>query len=91
MGLDEAADLCLDLWDCRQMEKINPTLLTPNEVFKQVKEQKLVRGKIFDAIIAVMAKENKVGAIYTENVADFEKYNFIKTLNPFGPNANKKL
>ena len=83
MGLDEAADLCLDLWECREIEKVNPTMLTPNEVFKLAKEQKLTKSRIFDCIIAVTAKENKIGAIYTENVGDFEKYDFIKVLNPF--------
>ena len=83
MGLDEAADLCLDLWECREIEKVNPTMLTPNEVFKLAKEQKLTKSRIFDCIIAVTAKENKIGAVYTENVGDFEKYDFIKVLNPF--------
>lgn len=83
MKLDEAADLCLDLWECREIEKVNPTQLAPNEVFKLAKEQKLAKGRIFDCIIAVTAHENKIDAIYTENVADFEKYSFIKVLNPF--------
>jgi len=83
MGLDEAADLCLDLWGCREIEKLNSTPLTPNEVFKQAKEQKLTKSRIFDCIIAVTAKENKIDVIYTENVSDFEKYGFIKVLNPF--------
>ncbi len=83
MDLDEAADLCLDLWECREIEKIMPTPLTPNEVFKLAKECKLTKGRIFDCIIAVTAKENKIDTIYTENISDFENYNFIKVLNPF--------
>jgi predicted nucleic acid-binding protein len=86
MNLEEAVDLCLDLWECREIEKLNPTLLTPNEVFKLAKEQKLSKGRIFDCIIAVTAKENKIDAIYTENIADFKKYDFIKALNPFTMN-----
>jgi predicted nucleic acid-binding protein len=85
MGLDEAADLCLDLWDCREIEKVNSTQLTPNQVFKLAKEQRLVRGRIFDCIIAVTAKENKIDVIYTENISDFEKYDFVNVLNPFKP------
>ncbi len=83
MKLGEAADLCLELWECREIEKINATQQTPNEVFRLAKEQKLVKGRIFDCIIAVTAQENKIDTIYTENVADFKKYGFIKVLNPF--------
>ena len=83
MKLGEAADLCLELGECREIEKINATQKTPNEVFGLAKEQKLVKGRIFDCIIAVTAQENKIDTIYTENVADFEKYGFIKVLNPF--------
>jgi predicted nucleic acid-binding protein len=82
MKLEEAADLCLDLWECREIAKVNPTSITPKEVFKLVKEIKLAKGKIFDCIIAVTSKENNIDAIYTENVDDFEKYSFIKVINP---------
>jgi predicted nucleic acid-binding protein len=81
----EAADLCLDLWECREIEKGSPSTLTPIEVFKLAKQHKLVKGKIFDAILAATAKENEIGLIYTENVSDFEKYPFLKVLNPFIP------
>jgi predicted nucleic acid-binding protein len=83
LDLDEAADLCLDLWECREIEKVTPTSLTPIEVFKLVKEQKLPKGKIFDCILAATAKDNSIDAIYTENVSDFENYGFIKVVNPF--------
>jgi predicted nucleic acid-binding protein len=83
MKVDEAADLCAALWECREIEKANPTLLAPKEVFKFAKELKLSRGEIFDCVLAVTAKENKIDVIYTENVEDFNKnYHFIKTLNP---------
>ena len=82
MDLDEAADLCLDLWACREIEKIMPTQRTTNEVFKIAKECKLAKGKIFDCILAETAKENKIDTIYTENVSDFEHYSFLTILNP---------
>jgi predicted nucleic acid-binding protein len=85
MDLDEAADLCLDIWECREIEKVTPTSLTPIEVFKLVKELKLAKGRIFDCIIAVTSRENRIDAIYTENVSDFENYSFLKVINPFRP------
>ena len=83
MSVNEAADLCLDLWDCREIGKIKPTMLTTNEVFKLAKEQKLKKSRVFDCVIAVTAKENAIDVIYTENINDFEKYDFVKVLNPF--------
>ena len=82
MSLDEAADLCADLWECREIEKVDPTPLAPKEVFKLVKELKLSKGKVFDCVLAITAKENKLEAIYTENVDDFKNYGLIKALNP---------
>jgi len=82
MTSEEAADLCRDLWECREIEKVNPTVLAPHEIFKLVKELKLSRGEIFDCVLAVTAKENKISVIYTENVGDFRSYNFLKTVNP---------
>ncbi len=82
LDLDDAADLCLDLWECREIEKVTPTSLTPIEVFKLVKELKLAKSKIFDCIIAVTSKENEIETIYTENISDFENYSFLKAINP---------
>jgi predicted nucleic acid-binding protein len=82
MSSDEAADLCTELWACHEIEKVNPTPLTPKEVFKLARENKLSKGKIFDCVLAITAKENKIEAIYTENVDDFKNYRFIKIVNP---------
>jgi predicted nucleic acid-binding protein len=79
----EAADLCIDLWECNEIEKLNPSGIAPIEVFKFVKELRLSRAEIFDCVLAVTAKENDVETIYTENVADFKRYKFVKASNPF--------
>jgi predicted nucleic acid-binding protein len=82
MPPDEAAELCMDLWECREIEKVNSTLLTPNEVFRSTRELKLSKGRVFDCVLAMTAKENGIDVIYTENVDDFRNYGFIKTVNP---------
>jgi len=79
---DEAADLCLDLWGCPEIEKASPTRMAPREVFRLAKELNLSRARIFDCVLAVTARENKLEAIYTENVDDFKDYPFIKAQNP---------
>jgi predicted nucleic acid-binding protein len=34
----EAANLCLDLWECNEIEKLNPSARAPIEVFKFTEE-----------------------------------------------------
>ena len=82
LSSDEALDICLDFWECREIEKVNPTVRAPKEVFKFAKELKLTKGEIFDCLLAVTAKENGMEMIYTENVDHFKAYGFLKSLNP---------
>jgi predicted nucleic acid-binding protein len=79
----EAAELCIDLWECNEIEKLNPSSIAPITVFKLAKELKLSKAEIFDCNLAVTAKENDVEIICTQNVTDFKHYTFIKTSNPF--------
>jgi predicted nucleic acid-binding protein len=78
----EATDLCVDLWECNEIEKVNPSGVTPIEVFKLSKNHKLRGAKIFDCVLAVVARENEIETIYTENIADFKAYTFVKAINP---------
>lgn len=82
LSSDEAANICLDLWECSEIEKVNPTPMAPKEVFRLIKELKLSRGRIFDCVLAVTVKENGLEMIYTENVGDFKGYGFLKASNP---------
>jgi predicted nucleic acid-binding protein len=79
----EAANLCIDLWECNEIEKLNPSGIAPIEVFKLVKELNLSKAEIFDCVLAVTAKENDIESIFTENVEDFKRYKFVKAVNPF--------
>jgi predicted nucleic acid-binding protein len=83
----KAAELCLDLWECSEIEKITAAKLAPKEVFRLVKDMKASGGKVFDCVLAVTAKANKVEAIYTENEKDFKVFSFLKAINPFEPKA----
>jgi len=82
LPVKEAVELCIDLWGCGEIEKINPSSFASMEVFELVKVQKLSGGKVFDCVLAVTAKENGIDTIYTENVKDFKNYGFIAALNP---------
>jgi hypothetical protein len=71
MLLREAADLCIDLWECRGIEKLNPLGIAPFEVFRFAKEFKLSKGGVFDCVLAVAARESDVRVVYAENISDF--------------------
>ncbi|MCL1966235.1 MAG: type II toxin-antitoxin system VapC family toxin [Candidatus Bathyarchaeota archaeon] len=83
LPIEDAAELCIKLWECNEIKKINPSRVTPIEVFKLAKSLKLCKAKVFDCCLAVAAKENGIDTIYTENVDDFKGYLFVKTWNPF--------
>ena len=83
MPLDKAANLCSDLWECSEIEKIAVTESVPKEVFNLVKSRNLSGRRVFDCVLAVCAKVNKVDVVYTENVKDFKEYEFLKAINPF--------
>jgi len=83
LSAKDVADLCIDLVECNEIEKINSTGFAPVEVFKLAKSLNLCKAEVFDCNLAVIAKENGVDTIYTENVNDFKCYFFVKTLNLF--------
>jgi predicted nucleic acid-binding protein len=62
---------------------LNPSVVTPIDVFKNMKEFILSKAQVFDCVLAVTAKENNVDTIYTENVTDFKHFKFVKVKNPF--------
>jgi len=83
MSPSEAANICIDLWECNEIEKLNPSGIAPLEVFKFASELNLSKAEIFDCNLAVTAKENEIDVIFTENLSDFKIYKFIKAVNPF--------
>ena len=83
MTAEKAAEVCMDFWECRAIEKISPTPNATIDVLKTTTQMKLAKGKIFDCVMAITARDNKVECICTENVADFKRYRFLKATNPF--------
>lgn len=43
----------------------------------------ITKVEIFDAYLASTLKEHKISVIYTEDASHFEKYDFLKVVNPF--------
>jgi len=43
----------------------------------------ITKAEIFDAYLVATMKENNVKTIYTENTSHFERYDFLKVVNPF--------
>jgi len=83
MKLDQAAEVSIDFWECCEITKIYPSSNAVLDVLRIAKEVNLSRSQIFDCVIAITAKDNKVECIYTENIDDFKNYDFLKAVNPF--------
>jgi predicted nucleic acid-binding protein len=41
LSVEEASVICLDLWECREIKKVNPTAITPMKVFNLIKRLSL--------------------------------------------------
>lgn len=83
LNASDAAAICDDLYVCRQISKIFPSATTPSRVFDLARQLRLVGSQVFDCAIALTAEENGVRRIYTENTADFQRYDFLTAINPF--------
>ena len=83
MKSNEAAEVCSDFWECCEIEKISPASNAVLDVLRIAQEFNLSKSKIFDCAIAITAKNNKVECILTENIRDFEDYDFLRAVNPF--------
>jgi len=80
----EAAELCVDLWESKDLGKLNLTPLMTRDALLLAGELGLRGGEVFDCVLAVTARENDVYEIYTQNTRDFAKYPFLKVVNPLG-------
>jgi predicted nucleic acid-binding protein len=78
----EAGEICLDIWESRELGKINSSPMAPRGVLNQAKELELKGGDIFDCVLAITANENGIETIYTENIKDFDSYSFLRAINP---------
>ncbi len=45
------------------------------------------RKKVFDVALAATLKDNGISGLYTANVNDFDKFDFLKVINPLAPEA----
>jgi toxin-antitoxin system PIN domain toxin len=83
LPLEVAADLCVSLWEGSELEKIALTDFVPQKAFALAKSHKLRNGKVFDCVLAASAEANGVTTIFTENIKDFAKFDFLEAVNPF--------
>lgn len=65
------------------MAKFLPSVKAYVESVELAGDLGVVWARVFDCLLAATAKHNGVKEIYTENVADFNSFGFIKAVNPF--------
>jgi len=79
----EAAWLCSLYADSKNLIKLLPSGRAYVESINLAGNSGLVGTRIFDCLLATTAKENGIKEVCTENVADFNSFDFIKVINPF--------
>ena len=77
-----ASDICRTMQESPELGKVQPPSNVPLEVFKLTEEHSITGAGIFDCILAVTARENDIRVIYTQNVDDFNRFNFLTVENP---------
>ena len=82
-GAREAAWLCSLYAGSKNLAKFLPSVKAYAESVELAGDLRVVGARVFDCLLAATAKENGVKEIYTENVADFHSFDFIKAVNPF--------
>src|SRR3990170_3692973 len=80
---ERVARVCNALWNSTEIQKISPSARTPIRALELAIREKLNDPQIFDCVLAATCQENGVGRIYTENVKDFQAFEFLKVVNPF--------
>ena len=54
-----------------------------DEAFKALNKYSIKKYDIYDHIIAFTCRYNNIKELYTVNVKDFKKYDFLNVVNPF--------
>lgn len=82
----EIQEICSDLWASRRLQKIFPRERTAIEAVKTAAAKGLRGPQIFDCVLALTSRDNQVDRIWTDNVGDFRRFEFVTAENPLTKN-----
>lgn len=82
LPLREAERICGLYLEAEEIEKLNFTETTISETLKFASQLGIRGAGIFDCFLAVTAKHNDVRKMYTENIIDFKKFDFLEVEFP---------
>jgi predicted nucleic acid-binding protein len=81
--VNDISRICSDLLASHNLRKIYTYESAIKETFEMVKQRKLRGPKIFDCLLAITARQNKIDRIWTDNIADMKHFeDFISIENP---------
>jgi len=86
---EKAAEICRSMHESPELVKIHPSVNTPIIALSLAEEHGISGSEIFDCVLAAIMKENSVDIIYTQNVRDFKKYEFMRVEDPLTANATE--
>ena len=79
---EKACEICRTMQESPELVKILPSPNAVMEVFNLAEEHGVEGAGVLDCVLAATAKENGVEVIYTQNLVDFERFEFLKVENP---------
>ncbi len=62
---------------------------TQIQTFLELAHSVTTRKRVFDVALAATLKDNRVSGLYTVNVADFERFDFLQVVNPLQEDNNQ--
>lgn len=80
--LSDVEEICNDLWESRTVKKIFPKQKTAIEAIRLSRALNISRTQVYDCFLALTARDNGIGKIWTDNANDFEHFDFITAENP---------
>ncbi len=92
LSLSEACAILADIMDAEEFKVFDANAVIRAQAFGYAEKIGLSKYGINDLIIASTFKHFGIKTIYTRNVKDFRKFDFIDAVNPFGsaPAANRR-
>ena len=87
-SIDEAEDIISDIYASEKFVVCSTNQGTWRNGYELAGKYNIARYRLDDLLIALTLADGGAEIIYTANIKDFKKFDFIETINPFEPIAN---
>ena len=90
-SIDEAKDIVTDIYASPKFSICSTNQYAWLNGYELVGKYKISRYRLDDLLIALTLADGGAEIVYTANIKDFKKFDFIKAINPFAPSSPSSL